>query len=99
MDIEYRDDEYVSEEENKDDVEGGLHDEEVEEDEDNILKGTNTKKERIKRNFGNCWVFCFKNGEPLFTIGPHCFFLLLELIYFSKGPFLFAYGAHLLRLE
>ena len=61
------------EEENKDDESGMQEEEDLEEEyEDNILKGTNTKKERIKRNFGNCWVFCFQNGEPLFTIGPHC---------------------------
>ena len=41
----------------------------------------------FKRHFGKNIPFCFKNGEPLFTIGPHCIFF--QRIYFNSINFKF----------
>lgn len=31
-----------------------------------------------ERHFGNCFVFWFRNDEPMITIGPHCNFFSLK---------------------
>ena len=29
--------------------------------------------EKVSHKIGNCYAFWYKNGEPLITIGPHCY--------------------------
>ncbi len=32
-------------------------------------------EKRHPRRIGNTYVFCYRHGVPLFTIGPHCTFI------------------------